>query len=43
MLLGRTPEIKVLRDVVEQARAGGGAALVIRGEPGGCHACCECS
>src|SRR5271155_4376687 len=34
MLLGRTPEIKVLRDVVEQARAGGGAALVIRGEPG---------
>ena len=34
MLLGRTPEIKALSEVVEQARAGGGAALVVRGEPG---------
>ncbi|HEX6326644.1 MAG TPA: AAA family ATPase [Jiangellaceae bacterium] len=34
MLLGRTAERAVIDDVLEAARAGHGAALVVRGEPG---------
>ena len=32
--MGRSSELEELRDVVDRARSGGGATLVIRGEPG---------
>jgi DNA-binding CsgD family transcriptional regulator len=34
MLVGRSSELVGLRDVIDQARSGGSATLVIRGEPG---------
>src|ERR1700722_18598137 len=34
MLVGRSSELEELRDVIERARSGGSATLVIRGEPG---------